>query len=105
MRRHVRTVTGGSDLILVSWSVGGEGDRLLLWWGLFGWLLVGYGEQLRGCLVGMESPRERNGQEGDDWKREEQLWFIYGEGRGDLVRESMMWRLWLGEGKGKGSRG
>jgi hypothetical protein len=55
--------------------------------------------------VWMESPRERNGQEGDDWKREEQLWFIYGEGRGDLVRESMMWRLWLGEGKGKGSRG
>jgi hypothetical protein len=53
----------------------------------------------------MESPRERNRQKGDDWEREEQLWFIYGEGRGDLVRESKMWRLWLGEGKGKGSRG
>ena len=27
------------------------------------------------------------------------------KGRGDLVRESKMWLLWLGEGKAKRSRG
>jgi hypothetical protein len=31
-----RAATGGSDSVWASWSISGEGDWLLLWWGLFG---------------------------------------------------------------------
>jgi hypothetical protein len=31
-----RAATRGSDSVWASWLISSEGDRLLLWWGLFG---------------------------------------------------------------------
>jgi hypothetical protein len=44
-----RAATGGSDSVWASWPISGEGDLLLLWWGLFG------GDRRSGVVVGPES--------------------------------------------------